>query len=97
MSTAHKKARRNTPLTGIFASPACNSPNAEICGASAALFASQISRREFAAGKHSAASGKADTTYEMAFMRREVGPVPGGGVYCVVNHVAYAPIPGDVR
>ena len=79
------------PLTGIPVSPACNSPNAPICGARATRLASQISRSAFAAGKQKDGSGKAAATYEIAFVRR-VGDDEGELVVdWVVNHDAYVP------
>ena len=55
--------------TGISVNPACSSPNALICGARAVRFASHKSRSAFAAKRHKEEVDKADTTYEIAFMR----------------------------
>ena len=81
-----------TPLTGIPVNPACNSANAPMCGARAARLASQRSRSAFAAGRQSDGSGKAETTYEIAFMRREGDDVGVLVMDCVVNHDAYVPL-----
>lgn len=79
-------------LTGIPTSPACNSANAPMCGASATRLASHKSRKELAAGRHSAASGRAATTYEIAFINRDGLDVGMCVLLCVVNHDAYVPV-----
>ena len=85
------------PLTGIPVNPACNSANAPMCGARAARLASQRSRSAFAAGRQSDGSGKAETTYEIAFMRREGDDVGVLVMDCVVNHDAYVPLRRKTR
>lgn len=65
-----------------------------MCGARAARLASQRSRSAFAAGRQSDSSGKAATTYEIAFMRREDDDVGVLVIDCVVNHDAYVPLHG---
>ena len=66
MNTMQGVGRRRT---GIPVNPACSSPNALICGARAVRFASHRSRSAFAAKRHKEEVDKADTTYEIAFMR----------------------------
>ena len=55
--------RKKKSPTGILLSPACSSPNALMCAASAFRFASHRLRNAVAADRLSAGSVSADTTY----------------------------------
>jgi hypothetical protein len=79
-------------LTGILLNPACSSPNAPICTASACRFASQRLRSAVAAERLSDGSGSADTTYVSTVNRRfgSAGFVASACAW-VANHDEYVP------